>query len=87
MLAQLCVSDFPSFFRHIRTVSTITDSIATLCEDHFQIVGAKRVPASRGAAPTLLRDMLPPAVLKTKKRENSARSFPKVNAAIPLPFP
>jgi hypothetical protein len=35
-------------FHHIRAVSTITDSIATPCKNHSQIVAAKRVPASRG---------------------------------------
>jgi hypothetical protein len=34
-------------FHHIRTVPTITDAIAMPCENHFQIVGAKRVPASK----------------------------------------
>jgi len=36
------------FIHHIRAVSTITDSIPTSCENHSQIVAAKRVPASRG---------------------------------------
>ncbi len=38
----------PIFFHHILAVSTITDSIATPCKNHSQIVEAKRVPASRG---------------------------------------
>jgi len=31
-------------------VSTITDAIAMPCENHSQIVAAKRAPASRGGA-------------------------------------
>jgi hypothetical protein len=50
-------------------VPTITDTIPTLCEDHFQIAGAKRVPAFRGAALTLLKNTLPSDVLKTEKRK------------------
>lgn len=33
---------------HNRLVSAITDAIVMQCENHSQIVGAKRVPASRG---------------------------------------
>ena len=35
-------------FHHKRTVFTITDTITVPCENHSQLVGAKRVPASRG---------------------------------------
>jgi len=35
------------FIHHIRAVFTITDPIATPCENHSQIAEAKRVPASR----------------------------------------
>jgi hypothetical protein len=35
-------------FHHIRAVTTITDTIPMPCENHPQIVKAKRVPASRG---------------------------------------
>jgi len=59
----------PPFFHHIRTVPTITDTIPALCEDHFQIAGAKRVLAFRGAALTLLKNTLPADVLKTKKQK------------------
>src|SRR5579862_952624 len=59
----------PRFFHHIRTVPTITDTIPALCEDHFQIAGAKRVPAFRGGALTLLKNTLPSDVLKTKKQK------------------
>jgi hypothetical protein len=59
----MCI-DFPLFFRHIRTVSTITDNLARLCEDHFQIAGAKRVPASRGAAQTHLQSAPPSAIFE-----------------------
>jgi hypothetical protein len=35
-------------FHHNRLVSAITDAIVMQCENHSQIVGAKRVPASIG---------------------------------------
>jgi hypothetical protein len=38
----------PILFRHIRIVTTITDSIPVPCKNHSQIAEAKRVPASRG---------------------------------------
>jgi hypothetical protein len=37
-----------SLIHHIRAVTTITDTIPTPCENHSQIVAAKRVPAPRG---------------------------------------
>jgi hypothetical protein len=55
-------------FHHIRPVPTITDAIATQCKNHFQIVAAERVPASRGGARCFEKN---PSIcyLKTKKEE------------------
>jgi hypothetical protein len=46
---ELSTSATGTFIHHIRTVFTITDTIPMPCENHSQIVRAKRVPASRGA--------------------------------------
>jgi len=62
-------------FHHIRAVSTITDSIPIPCENHSQIVEAKRVPVSRGG------EALPKAafcsLFENQKQKTPMRPFPK----------
>jgi hypothetical protein len=71
---QLCAPSL-YLFDHIRAVSTITDSISVPCNNHSQIVAAKRVPPSRGGQSLPKAAFYP--LFENQKQKWPLRPFPK----------